>query len=474
MYARKDKGVEISLKSYSKARMEPKGSLLWLALCSPIAGMFFVVGFTGILFLSGTVTFAEDCATPWSMWYLFGGCLLMVLANIAGIRPWSLKPCKLRPYSGFDLIKANKIGIYFGLLSIVGGLVSTAAFVKAGLGFDLEANRYAFSRNLMEVSMFWRLMGPLVPFGFFATVLLIVYFEDLRNFTQVCLGTGILAVVLPTTIFLAGRECLVLEFVTFVWCCGYRKLVGRPFFPKGVVFRLGIAALVVFVSITVVVISVSRTNKVDQSQFALDQAAKFVKPRASVLAFLAKLTPAAGIPCTDALVYTTSGCAIFDRLMDEWRMRPDFVGVFLPMVQRRIASFGIIPDPGAEMAEFEAIGLENGFYTNCCPTTAFDMMQSFGVAGGLCVAIVLSFLLGRLYRSSLLSHSFSAICLSLVFFLFFLLWLSHTVFLLPMYEYALYWLFFAGLYRFGFKRTAPRPKGSDQVERVAQSLPSRN
>ncbi|MGA3179111.1 MAG: hypothetical protein ABR924_20280 [Terracidiphilus sp.] len=462
------------MKIYAEKRKDPKRSLLWLVLCSPFAGILFVVGFTGILFLSGAVTFAEDCATPWSMWYLFGGCLLIVLASIAGIRPWSLKPCKLRPYSGYDLIKANKIGICFGLLSVLGGFVSTAAFIKAGLGFDMEANRYAFSRNLMEVSMFWRLMGPLVPFGFFATVLLIIYFEELRNLTRICLAAGILAVVLPTTMFLAGRECLVLEFATFVWCCGYRKVVGRPFFPAVLAFRLSIALVVVLASAVTLVISSHRTNKADQSQFALAATRRLITPNEKVLNRLEDLNPDLAVICTDTLTYTPAACAIFDRTVNAWKMRPDFVGVFFPMVQRRLASFGLVPDPASEAVQFEGLADENEFFANSLPTAAFDMMKSFGVVGGFCASVLLSFLAGRVYRKALERHSFTTICLAVLFFLFFFLWLGGTLFLSPIYEYALYWLFFAGLYRFGFKRTAPRAKGSDQVERVAQSLPSRN
>jgi hypothetical protein len=403
--------------------------------------MVCIVGFTAALFLSGMVSFAEDQETSWSMWYLFGGAFLMALAGVAGLRPWSLRTSKLVPLVEKERAKTNQLGISIGMLAVLSGVVSSAAYIKAGLGVDMEANRSMFQTGGMEVSVYWRTMGPLMPFGVFATVMLILYFEEIGVFGRLVLGVGILVAVMPTTIFLAGREYVVNEIITVFWCCAYRKLVGRRFFPNALTFRIGGAVLLMVLASAMVLLSVSRTSKANHSQFALESTEKLITPNEDVLNVIEKLPPGLAVICTDAVTYTPSACVVFDRAVTSWRMRPDYFRVFFPMIQRRFSALGWLPDPVVQDDHFEALGLENGFFASFWPTTAFQMARSFGILSGFFASILVSYLTGLLFRDALERNAFTSICLSAIFFLFFSFWLATTIFQMPMYEYGMYWLF---------------------------------
>jgi hypothetical protein len=289
-----------------------------------------------------------------------------------------------------------------------------------------------------ETSLWAYPADMLLPFSSIAFALTIIYFRALPKSLRVA---GLFVGSTPTVLglLLAGRLGMILQaaFLFFwmlqrpIWDTRARAIPSR-----GTLYLL--TGLFVGVLAVAATLSQARSGSIAQASEVLSVDEDTVSIDRSLLPVLNAQSPVVATGMAEALMYWTSPIVYFDEVYRSWKLGPDFISVFSPVLQRRFSAVGLGPSSEDEWQYWCDMLSGTGLQPHSWGTVAAGFIRSFGRIGTLLVSVVLGYWLGRLFVRGRRSRSFTCLYLSSLFFVFLFAFLQFSAFVNnPTYEWSL-------------------------------------
>jgi len=410
----------------------------------PGNGSILPAAFTAILFLSGSVFYSVPLISNWSLFYLFGAVPWVWLFGFLGYR-WSNRNFPRSREQRFvvpNRSRLNSIALKFAFLN-----VATSIFFfmdKQQNGFTTLFGDMATLRDvtfeMQTVSVFSYFCNLTIPFTLFSFIIGILFYEELSSAIRIfSLGSSLINVI-GITVLQAGRIYMITFALTFIWFAFQRRWYGKPMIPSSFILKvclvLGICGLLAYIPL----ISVARSSKENQVEASLAAMSPLVTPSNTTLEFIEFTGPIIGVATVELFTYWTSSVVAFDRAFNFYSMPPSYCGGIFPMIERRLASIGLVPDPSEQIRQWVEIAEYSGFYSNMWTTTAFDIIKGFGRSFGLVVLGLMAFWSSWAYGISIRTGSLPLMIFGFLGWLYFFTWFQRSIFIDPIYEYSLYWL----------------------------------
>ena len=437
--------LPVNCFSFTTIPLKPNEIMRFLEyFAKPGNAAIFPAAFTGVLFLSGSIMISTPLISDWSLLYLYGAVPWISLCGLLGYR-WSHRNIprnRVRRLAVPNASQLQSIALKFSLLSIAASIFSLLDLRENGftslLG-DMGALRIV-SFESRTANIFSYASYLTLPFSLFSFVIVVLFWEELRPaFRLLCLSASLTNVVI-ITVLVAGRLYIITFALTLLWFAFQRRWYGKQTIPSSFVLRaclvLGICGLLAYIPL----ISVVRSTKENQAEFALEAMSPMVTPSVTMLEIIDVGGPFIGAATVELLTYWTSAVVAFDRVYHLYSIPPSYVGGIFPMIERRLASIGLVPDKIEQQRQWVEIAEDSGFYQNMWVTTAFNIIQGFGRSFGLVVMGLMAFCFSWAYGMSIRTGSLPLMIFGFLGWLYYLTWFQRTIFEDPIYEYSLYWL----------------------------------
>lgn len=291
---------------------------------------------------------------------------------------------------------------------------------------DREATLFAYPGNL------------LAPFCLIALGSSIAFYEKLPILYRtygIFIG---MALMVFSSLLLAGRSDLVNVFILAGWWLLQRPLFGFGILPKGKLIKIIISLLLILLMVTIVVLSALRSADKELQVIRLLQFNEnSLEVSDPVIEMFSNIDPILANGIGEAILYWSHSVVYFDKMFANWDLSPTLVTAFSPFLERRLEALGVIVTGTERWSQWENILSSYGLRPHAFGTAWYQMIISFGRFFGMVVALGVAYMSGKIYAIARMERSFHKLFISSFLFLFFFMWFQSSVFTNPICEWGM-------------------------------------